>query len=115
MLWHSCFPVNFAKFLRISFFTEHLRWLLQFLATALCLFGKWPHGQKHNFYKSWSTVMIVYFSFQTWDIFIRPGLLKTKNNDLERTHKLRSFPSNKRPFEIGLFEGICIKGTLMQI
>ena len=23
------FPVNFAKFLRTSFFTEHLRWLLQ--------------------------------------------------------------------------------------
>ena len=27
-LWHSCFPVNFVKFLRTPFFTEHLRWLL---------------------------------------------------------------------------------------
>ena len=27
-LWHRCFPVNFARFLRIPFFTEHLRWLL---------------------------------------------------------------------------------------
>ena len=27
-LWHRCLPVNFAKFLRKSFFTEHLRWLL---------------------------------------------------------------------------------------
>ena len=27
-LWHRGFPVNFAKFLRTSFFTEHLRWLL---------------------------------------------------------------------------------------
>ena len=26
--WHMCFPVNFAKFLRTSFLTEHLRWLL---------------------------------------------------------------------------------------
>ena len=26
--WHRCFPVNFLKFLRTSFFTEHLRWLL---------------------------------------------------------------------------------------
>ena len=26
-LWHRCFPVNFAKFLRTSFFTEQLRWL----------------------------------------------------------------------------------------
>ena len=27
-LWHRCFPVNFAKFLGTTFFTEHLRWLL---------------------------------------------------------------------------------------
>ena len=24
---HRCFPVNFAKFLRTSFLTEHIRWL----------------------------------------------------------------------------------------
>ena len=27
-LWHRCFPVNFAKFLRTPFLTKHLRWLL---------------------------------------------------------------------------------------
>ena len=27
-LWHRCFPVNFVKFLRTPFFTEHLWWLL---------------------------------------------------------------------------------------
>ena len=27
-LWHRCFLVNFAKFLRTTFLTEHLRWLL---------------------------------------------------------------------------------------
>ena len=27
-LGHRCFPVNFAKFLRTHFLTEHLRWLL---------------------------------------------------------------------------------------
>ena len=27
-LWHLCFPVNFSRFLRTTFFTEHLRWLL---------------------------------------------------------------------------------------
>ena len=27
-LWHRCFPVNFAKFLRTPFFIEHLWWLL---------------------------------------------------------------------------------------
>ena len=28
-LWRSCFPVNFAKFLRTLFFTERLCWLLR--------------------------------------------------------------------------------------
>ena len=27
-LWHRCFPVNFVKFLRTPFLTEHLLWLL---------------------------------------------------------------------------------------
>ena len=27
-LWHRCFPVNFAKFLRTPFLTDHFRWLL---------------------------------------------------------------------------------------
>ena len=27
-LCHRCFPVNFAKFIRTIFFTEHLQWLL---------------------------------------------------------------------------------------
>ena len=29
-LWHRCFPVNFANFLRITFFREHFRWQLLF-------------------------------------------------------------------------------------
>ena len=27
-LWHRCFPVNFAKFLKTPFLREHLWWLL---------------------------------------------------------------------------------------
>ena len=27
-IWHRCFPVNFAKFLRKLFFVEHVGWLL---------------------------------------------------------------------------------------
>ena len=27
-LWHRCFPVNFAKFRRASFLTEHIWWFL---------------------------------------------------------------------------------------
>ena len=29
--WHRRFPVNFVKFLRTPFLTEHLRWLLLYL------------------------------------------------------------------------------------
>ena len=32
-LWHRCFPLNFAKFLRTLFLTENLRWLLLWLET----------------------------------------------------------------------------------
>ena len=28
ILWHRCFPLNCAKFLRTTFFIEHVRWLL---------------------------------------------------------------------------------------
>ena len=34
-LWHRYFPVNFAKFLRTPFLTEHLWWLLLNLVTLL--------------------------------------------------------------------------------
>ena len=30
--WHRCFPVNFAKFIKTRFLTEHLRWLLLTIA-----------------------------------------------------------------------------------
>ena len=29
--WHRCFPVSFAKFVRTTFFTEYLRWLLLYI------------------------------------------------------------------------------------
>ena len=34
-LRHRCFPVNFAKFLRTPFLTEHLRWLLLFISIII--------------------------------------------------------------------------------
>ena len=40
-LWHRCFTVNFTKFIRTIFFTEHLWWLLQIRVTnkiLKCLF-----------------------------------------------------------------------------
>ena len=40
-LWHRSFVVNFVKFIRTSFFTEHLRWLLLIINSFfnLCLHG----------------------------------------------------------------------------
>ena len=43
-LWHRCFPVNFAKFLRTPFLKEHLWWLLlnlQESAFARAFFSKY--------------------------------------------------------------------------
>ena len=42
-LWHRSFLVNFAKFLRTTFLTEHLRWLL---LKVKCLFMV---ATPHNF------------------------------------------------------------------
>ena len=48
-LWHRCFPVNFAKFLRTPFLTEHLRWLFQpILSFMYALIIKQMHNQVHN-------------------------------------------------------------------
>ena len=41
--WHRCFPVNFVKFLRISFLTEHLRWLLLFSYKHIFVIKKLQH------------------------------------------------------------------------
>ena len=41
-LWHRCFPLNFMKFLRTPFLTEHLRWLLLHIQiAALEIFMYW--------------------------------------------------------------------------
>ena len=40
-LCHRCFPVNFAKFLRTSFFTGHFRWLLLYLLQKLKVVLMW--------------------------------------------------------------------------
>ena len=38
-VWYRCFPVNFVKFLRTPFLTEHLQWLLLNVFLFLfCLF-----------------------------------------------------------------------------
>ena len=42
-LWHRCFPVNFATFLRTPILTEHLWWLL-FSIFCLCQWFTIPYA-----------------------------------------------------------------------
>ena len=57
--WHRCFPVNFVKFLRSSFFTDYLRTTASFICANLCRFTfialyyfprilKWVLGKYEN-------------------------------------------------------------------
>ena len=60
-IWHRCFPVNFAKFLRTPFFTEILWWLLlnwmkklavrhnNSIVNTMSFFFKIPHFYLNNF------------------------------------------------------------------
>ena len=48
IIWHRDFPVNFAKFLRIPFLTEHLQWLLLHVLDNIIFFF-------HNFDKQGKT------------------------------------------------------------
>ena len=58
-LWHRCFSVNFAKFLKTAFFKEHLRWLLLYVKeigrrtfNAECFLSLIGQGQAHCFKKN---------------------------------------------------------------
>ena len=48
-LWHRCFPENFSKFLRTSFLTERLRWLLLPFLNILNK-NKGKHLQRSKFF-----------------------------------------------------------------
>ena len=45
-IWHKCFPVNFAKFLRTPFFIEHLWWLILALEDGSIGSGVFVDSQK---------------------------------------------------------------------
>ena len=57
-LWHSCFPVNFTKFLRTPFLTEHLWWLL--LERACAMLFRWLKFNLNlvrNFKPKWFVIL----------------------------------------------------------
>ena len=59
-LWHRCFHVNFAKFLRTPFLTEHFWWLLLYL-------------RRRNFCK-----YVKIFSLVCW-VFISCDIIRDKD------------------------------------
>ena len=67
-LWHRCFPVNFAKFLRIPFFTEHLWWLLLQWKS----FSVWSsYGKMQKMYfRCTGKLLLVYFILEKFNTLI---------------------------------------------
>ena len=68
-LWHRFFPVNFAKFPRTLFLTEHLRWLL------LSVFS--PNAGKYEPDKLWTQTRFTQWLFQVVDQIWRPVITFT--------------------------------------
>ena len=74
LLWHRCFPVNFAKFSRTPLFTKHLRWLLLLLLLFLSLLNNgWCHSTSNassyveDTFKFNATIFsLLFFLFGLW-------------------------------------------------
>ena len=69
-LWHRCFPVNFAIFLRTPFFTEHLRWLLLDQILHKCKIASLDEGKIRltflfDFQWSFSRELLIFFNNYT--------------------------------------------------
>ena len=81
-LWHWCFPVEFVKFLRTPFLTEHLQWLLlrvpNFVSVPQFVLSRAPqipwkkHTSEHLFDRG-----VPSGCFQMSVIFLKKGKTKT--------------------------------------
>ena len=83
ILWHRCFPVNFGKFLRTSFFTEHLqRLLLEFRNLCINVLAFNWHLLCNNVLMVFVSISLIWlgaiqlpelfgFSFQSYSKFIK--------------------------------------------
>ena len=84
--WYKCFPVNFSKFLRKSFFIEHLWWLLLSVTASAILMIIAVHNSEFCF------AIFLYFTIQVlykkliatvWKLvftFLQSELFFTLNN-----------------------------------
>ena len=105
-LWHRCFPVNFAKFLRTPFLTEHLQWLLLKLRVlehqgVWLKTGKYVKGtlstsvRDHMLIRdhqiAWENIEILGAEFNKLSLDIQESLFIKKNKPtLNRTNSIRS-------------------------
>ena len=76
-LWHRCFPVNFAKFLRTTFFIEHLCWLLPYSAQKMTF-------SVENFYSKCERI----HSFLRWVSSLGQRLIRGINLTSAPNHKV---------------------------
>ena len=59
ILWHRCFPLNFAKFLKTTFLIENLRWLLLIILTgykiSLCIMAS--NKTPRQWLRQWNSIL----------------------------------------------------------
>ena len=67
-LWHRCFPVNFAKFLRTLFFTVHLRWPLLNIQAFICNFEYVTTKYHVFFYRIAIIRLLLDEIYSLWDL-----------------------------------------------
>ena len=58
--WHRCFPVSFVKFLRTSFLTEHLQWLLLKVSPSVSIAYHFPHWYQDVFPNYWAFLLLFF-------------------------------------------------------
>ena len=96
-LQHRCFPVKFAKFWRIAFLTEHLRWMLLHLRWLLL------HCFKKVLFNSYFATLL----WRTNNFFFSTHRLMYKLVCLWICRHLSSFPNNSiRVYPVKLKIGI---------
>ena len=83
ILWHSCFPMNFTKFLRTPFFIKHLWWLLlsvSYAVSPILTDDSWNKKTRIKgvfiFDYLFSATFLITFACRTMKFHLRSNILK---------------------------------------
>ena len=60
ILWYRCFLVNYVKFLRTSFLTEHLWWLLLCCQLTILTGKNYKNSSIQEFVKLYSWLLLIF-------------------------------------------------------